>query len=446
MTKIKKINITNFKAITALEADFNGATAIITGRNNSGKTSFLRGIPDRIRGEKPELVVRHGEKDGIGTLELTTGEKFQWEFDATGKDKLIFITKEGYKTAVTKAIAAKFFPPLFDIDKFVQSQPKAQQQTLQQLVGLDFSLIDQEYKEAYDARTLTNKQHEAEKLKLASFNPVPKEVNPVDITALIKEKEDVRKKLNEQYSKNRKANETLRNEYEAHKLRVREECEEFNDDQSKAAGVIVTAKRLLDELKEIGYEGTQVQQWIDDLPLPKKLKDWTKEINPEPEYVIELPDDSELKAIDEKINNATELNLAAQNYQSYLSCKQAVTAASQAALDADVKVKDIATRKAEMVKSARFPSGITLSDDGILVDGYPLDRNQISTSKYYTAALRLASLNIGDVRTLYFDASPLDKATLTEINEWAKENDLQLLIERPDFEGGEIKYELITQN
>jgi hypothetical protein len=39
----------------------------------------------------------------------------------------------------------------------------------------------------------------------------------------------------------------------------------------------------------------------------------------------------------------------------------------------------------------------------------------------------------------------LDKNTLAEIQTWANENDLQLLIERPDFDGGEIKYTLIEQ-
>jgi hypothetical protein len=50
---------------------------------------------------------------------------------------------------------------------------------------------------------------------------------------------------------------------------------------------------------------------------------------------------------------------------------------------------------------------------------------------------------MGEVRTLHFDASSLDKNTLGEIQEWADANDLQLLIERADFAAGEISYELI---
>lgn len=79
----------------------------------------------------------------------------------------------------------------------------------------------------------------------------------------------------------------------------------------------------------------------------------------------------------------------------------------------------------------------------ITVDGFPLDRNQLSTSKLYTAALRIASMNLGEVKTLYFDASFLDNNSLRDIYQWAEAQDLQLLIERPDLDGGDIEYQLI---
>lgn len=41
MSKVKRITVSNLKAVSELTADFNGCTAIITGGNNKGKTSFL---------------------------------------------------------------------------------------------------------------------------------------------------------------------------------------------------------------------------------------------------------------------------------------------------------------------------------------------------------------------------------------------------------------------
>jgi hypothetical protein len=96
-----------------------------------------------------------------------------------------------------------------------------------------------------------------------------------------------------------------------------------------------------------------------------------------------------------------------------------------------------------MIESAKFPKGVSIDSKGITIDGLPLERTQISTSKLYTTALRIASMNLGEVKTLYFDASFLDRENLEEIERWADEQGLQLLIERPSFEKSEIKYELI---
>lgn len=60
----------------------------------------------------------------------------------------------------------------------------------------------------------------------------------------------------------------------------------------------------------------------------------------------------------------------------------------------------------------------------------------------------MGALKLGEVGALHFDASTLDRVTLYEIEKWAQEfpgveGGLQLLIERPAFEGGDISYELI---
>ena len=95
-----------------------------------------------------------------------------------------------------------------------------------------------------------------------------------------------------------------------------------------------------------------------------------------------------------------------------------------------------------MIKSAPLPEGFGFTDDGITYNKLPFTREQLSSSGIYIAALKLASMNLGEVKTLHFDASFLDKNSLADIEKWANDNGLQLLIERPDFEGGEIEYEL----
>jgi hypothetical protein len=62
----------------------------------------------------------------------------------------------------------------------------------------------------------------------------------------------------------------------------------------------------------------------------------------------------------------------------------------------------------------------------------------------YIAGLKLASMNLGELKTVHFEASALDKKSLEEVERFANQIGLQLLIERPDYNGGEISYQLIT--
>jgi hypothetical protein len=443
MSKIQKISVSNLKAISDLEIDFKGCTAIITGGNNKGKSTFLHGIVDRIRGVKPELIVKQGKKEGSGTIELTTGEKFLWEFDVEGTDKLTFLTKEGYKTQVTKVIVARFFPPSFDIDKFLNSTPKEQSKQLQKIVGIDFTEIDSRYQLAYDDRTEKNREAEKFHVKLSQMLECEK-AEPVDLTELQKQKEAERTRLNVLYKKNKEANDLLRDAWNKEKEKINKEVSEFNTQQSDNRVTYNKCFDLMNGLKVDGFENADLEAFVKLKGLAIKKDKVSSELYPkEPKYCDEMPDDKDLQAIDKKILDASETNTKAKAYSDYIAYKQSTKDAAIEAKDADIKVKSIEEEREALIKSANMPTGISFAPEGITVDGFPLDKSQISSSKLYCAALRIASMNIGEVKALHFDASFLDKNTLAEIEEWASENDLQLLIERADYDAGDIKYELI---
>jgi len=442
MSKIQTIRIENFKAISDLEMDFKGATAIITGANNSGKTSFLRGIPDRIRFIRPDVMVKAGEKEGKGEMTLTTGERFVWEFCDGVKDKLTYITKEGLKQGVTTELGKQFFPPMFDIDRFLQSSPKAQAKQLQAIIGLDFDDIDKRYADAYALRTERNREAELYHVKLEKMIKCPR-VEPVDLTELIAKKDAEKKKLNELYLKNKKHNEDLRTKWNDEKSVIDKEVSEFNSIQKRQIDLFNEIDTALNVLVRAGYNG-DAKKWVSDHE--KEIQDYKIASNlypKEPAYIDEMPDRKSLDEIDAQILANNEINLAAQKYKEYIDHKTATENARGAADDANELVLSIENERLKLIESAKMPKGISITSDGVMVDGLPLDKNQISTSKLYCSALRIASMNLGEVKTLYFDASFLDKNSLSEIQAWANENDLQLLIERPDYEAGEIQYQLI---
>lgn len=447
-TKTKKISVTNFKAIGKLEVDFNGCTAIVTAANDKGKTTLLRGISDRIRGLKPDEIVKQGEEQGNAWVELTTGEKFLWEFDNQGTDKLTFITKEGYQTSVTKEIVKRFYPAAFDIDKFVNSAPKEQGKQLQKIVGLDFTTIDARYKLAYEDRYKKNQESERFHVKLSSML-VCDYVEPVDLTELQQRKENERTRLNNLYLENKKINDDERTEWNRLCRNIDAQCNDYNNKQKQIA---IVREKLLKAIHDFATYSCPLtitrpmENWVDENYTPLVEKIASQFYPKEPIYIQEMPDDKDLRIIDAEILTASETNTAAKQYQDYKDYKRSVDDAKEEALVADEVVKGIEEERQKMIESAKMPKGVGFAEDGgITVDGFALDKKQISTSKFYCAALRIGSINIGEVRTIHFDASFLDKNTLAEIETWAAENDLQLLIERADYDAGEIQYQLIEQ-
>lgn len=444
MSKITKISVTNFKAISDLTMDFNGCSALITGKNNSGKSSFLRGVIDRIRFIRPDIMVKLGEKEGRGELVLDTGETFIWEFDTESKDKLTYITTEGRKS-VTKAFGELFFSPIFDIDRFLQSSPKEQVKQLQRIVGLDFTDIDDRYKKAYDFRTERNREAELYQAKLTKAlrcDPV----DYVDLTGLRNQKEAERKRLNDLYVENKAKNDHKRKAWEQEKAAIDQTVNSHNGSQNEKTETLKELVKAANILDNAGYAGAEVMAFIDryrnDI---KPLMVASEMYSPEPTYIPEMPSDEALQAIDNKIFEASKTNALAQKYQEYKELKESTEKAKDAADQADSDVKTIEDERKRLVASAKMPEGITISPDGvsIMVDGFPLDRSQISTSKLYCAALKIASLNLGEVKSLYFDSSMLDRNTLNDICVWAEKNGLQLLMEMVDRDGGQINYTIV---
>ena len=446
MSKIQKIQIQNFKAIDLFTADFKGMTAIVTAGNNKGKTSLLRGIVDRIRFIRPDVKVKHGEKSGKGELSLDDGTRFVWDFDDDKKDTLVFYDKDGSKKNVTKEFGKTFFPPTFDIDLFLNKTPKEQAKDLMKISGLDFEDVETRYAAAYQERTGLNEKAEKFHTKLSVMLKVER-VEPVDLTLLQTQKQAIKDELNKLYISNRDSNNASKESWEQAKRDIDVEVSKFNNDQTEKRVAYNDCANALAVLNRNSYKGGEVIDFIEQLRNGIKTDKVASDLYPkEPTYITpEFPDDAEIVAIDAKIFTASETNVKAQAYKDYIAYKEQTEDANILADNADVKVKGIEAERKAMFAQIKFPSGIEIDATtlDLTYNKLPLNSNQVSLSTKYIAGLKIGAMNLGSVETLYFDASPLDKNSLSEIMAWANENGYQLLIEKPDFDGGEIEYRLI---
>jgi hypothetical protein len=108
-------------------------------------------------------------------------------------------------------------------------------------------------------------------------------------------------------------------------------------------------------------------------------------------------------------------------------------------------VADLHQQKLNQIAAAsdKLPTWFTISDWDLLYNWLPLERSQQSSSALYVAWLKLAEKMLWEVKALHFDASFLDKNSLNDIWKWAQSQDLQLMIERPDYDWWEITYKFL---
>lgn len=430
--KINKIELKNFKAISEKEIDFNGCSAIITAGNNKGKTSLLRGLIDRMRGLKPDVILKEGESKGYNVIELSDGSRIEWKFtDKT--ESFAFITKEGFKqsTGVLKAIGERYFGNPFDIDKFLLSSSKEQSKMLANLIGVDFTGIDNQLKEKYAERTEANR--EVKRLEAREV-PAPVEFEKPDIDSLKAELEGIKKK-----------NFALKKEWEEEVQRVRDEVDSFNREQYRIELAFDRADDELSRLTQLSkgvyskcIDMDKANKVINSLERPKPAREFN--LPDEPEYI----DTSEVELrIESAYSDLSAFNSYERDMQEWEDWKKELREAEDAARSINEQYLELEEKKRKMIAGANIPKDFEFTDDGLLYKGLPLSSNQTSSSGIYIAALKLGSLALGEVKTMHFDASFLDKFNLMDVEKWASDNGLQLLIERPDFDGGDIKYEII---
>ncbi len=240
-------------------------------------------------------------------------------------------------------------------------------------------------------------------------------------------------------------NKELYEKWQADNEAERQNVEKFNREQEEKEKHINNCKSDLSQLKSFQdtifsdcIDFTKAQQKIDGLPQAEEKK--TFQSLPEPNYYS-------TDELDEKLQQAYRRQSQYENYEEnlrkYNEWVEQGKQIRQRVDTAEKKLKEIEQERQQMINNANIPEEFEFKTDGVYYQGFPLQSNQVSSSGKYIAALKLGSMAIGNVRTMYFDASFLDKNSLAKVEQWANENDLQLLIERPDYEGGEIKYELI---
>lgn len=198
MSKIKELKVENFKRVHRVEIDAGGLTVKICGANSQGKSSILDAIAAALGGGKlcPEKPIREGQTKAFVSVKLDDGmiAERRWEL---WKDKSIHTslevrsgdgrTLQKPQTVLDRLLGSLSFDPLV----FAQAEPKKQLELLRTVMKLDLSLWDTKRAQLYAERTEVGRELDAAKAALLELQDLPAPLPPIDVSALVKNQEEI---------------------------------------------------------------------------------------------------------------------------------------------------------------------------------------------------------------------------------------------------------------
>lgn len=401
---IVELRAERFKRLSAVEIRPNPQDSVVfvEGKNGQGKSSVLDSIWLALKGAKAQKEsgtikpVKEGERDAVVQLDL--GDILvtrKWKDN--GRSELFVTSKEGTAFSSPQALLDSLTGPvMFDPLSFSRLDAKEQRRQLLDIIELeeDPDKLDAKRKALYDERTEVNREVRNLKAALSAMPSVPEGTPDREISAV-----------------------ELMDDYNRACDKERIICEKENELDAMRAEV-KDVKAKLEAMKK------RLELLIEE---GKKLA---------AEVEADKADRPDLDAIRSRIVVAEETNRAVR---AKLEQKKQETLIQKAECEADRLtscISELDRRKDEIFAKAKFPlKGLSLSEEGILYGGIPF--SQCSSAEQLRVCVAIGAALNPKIRIMRIaDGSLLDSDSMAYIEELARQNDLQIWVERvTDGEG-----------
>lgn len=397
--KIVRLEANNVLRLSAVSITPDGNMVVIGGDNEQGKTSVLNAIEMALGGKDsiPPKPIKDGAKKASIVVDL--GDLIVERTFTESGTALSVKSKDGAKYTTPQTILDGLVGKMaFDPLAFKNMEPKQQAETLRKLVGLDFSDIDAKRKATFERRTDVNRRVKDMTARLAGAPPMhadtPKE--EVSISKLVSEVE-TRRTLNSDHGKKRSV---LADKKEANEIMLRD------------------IKRIEDELS-----------------VKKKMAERFDEEIKEMQPLVDALVDADVQEVQKQIDNAETTNRHVRENAARSKMASELAEQEKAADALTSELTDVDKQKADLLTKAKFPvEGLSLSDDGVLYKGVPLEQCSGAQSVEVTVSMGFA-MNPKLRVVLVKDPAYIGDRFLQIIAAIAEKHDGQVWLER----GGEGK-------
>lgn len=406
---IVKVHIENFKKLENLEAQLEGKSIFLIGDNEVGKSSFMQAIFSLLSNtELPAKSVTNKKVDGkievkfvVDGKAYTATRRFT---EAQPKGYFELVTEDGMKTSKVTYLEHLIGNISFNPFTFVEncktvpgrrSQVEFLRKLIDPFVNSQISRTDADIKLYYDNRTYVNKnlQDLDGQLKGISMPDPEKYGDRVSINVLMAE-------LQQANQHNQKHHDILS------KIQQQE-------------------NRCTSHLKDIAQLKKQLAAAEGELK---------KDLDRKGEFIAQLATTPLINTdeLAKKVESADSHNKQHDALQKYYEILEKHETAKTTAEELTTKISDLQNQRADLVKKAALPvPGLGFDENGLYLDGLPLDDSQVSTSAIMDLGVRIAVALNPKLKILSIPrGESLGSARMKELIDFATAHGYQLFIER----------------
>jgi hypothetical protein len=409
MTKLTRLEVENFKRLSAIAITPNAHVTEISGKNMQGKTSLIDAIDVLLEGAAvaPPVPIRVGAE--IATIRGTFGDMIaERVFRVTKTGKLVteitLSTPEGARYPepqkhLNDLIGRHKLDPL----DFINGKPKERLDIVRGFgKNFDFETNEKERKAAFEKRTgvnvLAKKERAAADLINVPLNTPEKLVDESALSAAMEEASEDNRVLEQRISRR-----------SLHANQIKAHRDDAEDLQTRIDGLLAQVEQLK---KQKAHHVT--------------LAD---EMQAELNEAEELPAPIDVSQLRAKLEAARKTNESVRQLHTKLEHKKAAEKHEKESDDLTAKITELEQAKKSAIAKADIPvSGIDFDEGDILLNGLPFE--QASTAEKLRTAFALIAAQHPKFRLAWIrDGSLLDDDSMRIVDELAEQYDMQVFIE-----------------
>ena len=387
----------NVKKLTAIQINSDGKPIILTGENEAGKTTVLDCIWIALKGKIPAMPIRAGQEAARIKLTIWLDDEereITVERTFTTKSSYISVRDEsGKKMASPQKVLDSLISSLtLDPLEFSRMKAQDQRETLLRIAGIDLTQWEQDFKKAYEARTIAKRDAKTASTYCEGLPASPAGTPKAEVSAsdMLDEIEGINGQR-----RVRAAALTKQTEYKQ---------------------IIKTAEAAIERLETELNDAKELASNYNRMVIEQKIPT--------------APSDDDLLAKRTELTKIEATNTNVRTAIAKAAAKVIAQAKNKAAEASDKKVKAVEAEKVAMLEAADFGiPDLFVNDEGVIFEGKPLE--QQSSARTIEISTRIAMRDKTKLKLLIIrDASLIGTTIFKRIAEMAEAEGYQMWVER----------------